>query len=85
MAVIEKGEIPIDLLLTDVVMPTMGGRELSERVLRLRPQLRILYMSGYPEDVVGSNGVTPGELSFIAKPFQPADLVAKVRQVLADG
>ncbi len=85
LAVIEKGEIPIDLLLTDVVMPTMGGRELSERVLRLRPQLRILYMSGYPEDVVGSNGVTPGELSFIAKPFQPADLVAKVRQVLADG
>ena len=85
LEVIDKAETEVDLLLTDVVMPTMGGRELAERVLRIRPQMRILYMSGYPEDVVDSNGVTPGELYFIAKPFQPADLIGKVRQVLAEG
>ncbi len=82
LEVIRKGESAIHVLLTDVVMPTMSGRELAEQVRQLRPELRILYMSGYPEDVVGDSGVLPGAVEFIAKPFRPGELVGKVKAVL---
>jgi CheY-like chemotaxis protein len=72
----------IDLLLTDVVMPRMNGRELARRLEELRPGLPTLYMSGYAPGAIVHQGVLEPGLAFIAKPLRPADLTRKVRQVL---
>jgi signal transduction histidine kinase len=71
----------IDLLVTDVVMPGMNGRELADRLLELKPGTRILYMSGYTEDIVIQRGVSE-DRAFIAKPFTPAELIRTVRVAL---
>lgn len=68
----------IELLLTDVVMPGMNGRELAQRLGATRPTIRVLYMSGYSGDVLARDGV----IAFLPKPFAPADLAAKVREVM---
>jgi len=73
---------PIHLLLTDVVMPQMGGKALADN-LRLRfPDMHVLYMSGYPDDAIVHQGVVEPGLAFLQKPFTPADLARKVRAVL---
>jgi two-component system cell cycle sensor histidine kinase/response regulator CckA len=82
LVVAERYPEPIHLLLTDVVMPRMKGRELAERVCRLRPATRVLYMSGYAEEMVAYRGLVEPGLSYIAKPFSPAALIRKVREVL---
>ena len=71
----------IDLLVTDVVMSGMNGRELADQLLELRPDTRVLYMSGYTEDVVIQRGVS-GERVFLGKPFTTGELTTTVRQVL---
>ena len=80
LAICEEHKGPIDLLLTDVVMPVMNGRELAERVRPLRPEAKIMYMSGYPADVIGKHGVLASG-AFVQKPFTPSGLVEKVREV----
>jgi len=72
----------IHLLLTDVVMGGMSGRELGERLKVLRPDVKILFMSGYTEDAIIRHGVFTAQASFIGKPFSPAAIAAKVREVL---
>jgi len=72
----------IHLLLTDVVMPGLGGRELAIRVAELRPDVKILYMSGYTDDAVVRHGVLEAEMAYLAKPFTPEGLASKVREVL---
>ena len=78
----EKLEGKIDLLVTDVVMPQMNGKQLYNRLLEINPNLRALFMSGYPEDAVGHHGILDQGTNFIQKPFHPRDLAIKVRQVL---
>jgi CheY-like chemotaxis protein len=73
----------IDLLLTDVVMPEMNGRDLAKHLLSLYPQLKRLFMSGFTANVIAHHGVLDEGVSFIQKPFSSADLAAKVRDVLA--
>lgn len=78
----EKYSGPIHLLITDVVMPHMSGHELVERLASLRPGLRTLYMSGYPDEAVVQHGMLEPGLFFLQKPFTPADLARKVRKIL---
>jgi len=73
---------PIHLLLTDLVMPEMAGTELASRLLESRPELRILYMSGYTDDAVVRHGLLDHRHHFLPKPFTPSVLAAKVREVL---
>lgn len=72
----------IDLLLTDVVMPGMSGNDMSRRVLVRRPNLPVLYMSGYTDDAIVQHGVLEPGINFIQKPFSPDALALKVREVL---
>jgi two-component system, cell cycle sensor histidine kinase and response regulator CckA len=73
---------PIDLLIADVVMPEMNGRDLADMLLSLHPSLKCLFMSGYTASIVSNQGVLDEGMHFIQKPFSANDLAAKVRMVL---
>jgi len=81
----EKLGDAIDLLLTDVVMPQMSGRELAERLSKSSPGLKVLYMSGYTDNAIVHHGVLDPGTRFIGKPFAAAELTRKVREVLDEG
>jgi CheY-like chemotaxis protein len=81
LSVCEAHRGQIDLLLSDVVMPELGGRELAERVVAMRPAIKVLFMSGHTQDVILKEGVKGGT-PFLQKPFAPGDLARKVREVL---
>ncbi len=83
MAAEQKGRI--DLLITDVIMPEMNGRQLVEQLRTFFPGLKYLYMSGYTADVIAHSGVLDHGVHFIQKPFSPLALVRKVRDVIAGG
>jgi PAS domain S-box-containing protein len=72
----------INLLLTDVIMPGMNGRELAQRISEIRPQTKVLYMSGYTENVIGHDGTLDAGVSLLQKPFTLRELKSKVREVL---
>jgi two-component system cell cycle sensor histidine kinase/response regulator CckA len=76
----------IQLLITDVVMPKVSGRELADGLLRRRPDMKVLYMSGYTDNAILSSGILEKEVAFLQKPFTPAVLSEKVRDVIeSDG
>jgi two-component system cell cycle sensor histidine kinase/response regulator CckA len=72
----------IHLLLTDVVMPKMGGKELSEQVRLLRPEIKVLFTSGFTDDAIVRQGILEPGITFLQKPFSPVSLARKVREVL---
>ena len=72
----------IHLLITDVVMPKVNGRDLATRLAKRRPSLKVLYMSGYTDGAVVNNGILQKEVAFLQKPFTPTALGEKVREVL---
>jgi len=72
----------IDLLMTDVVMPEMNGRDLSGQLIPLYPEIKLLFMSGYTANVIAHQGVLDDGVAFIQKPFSMADMTEKVREVL---
>jgi len=76
---------PIDMLVTDVVMPGMSGPELANRLKPRRPSCKVLYMSGYSGDAIARRGVLEARIAYLAKPFSAAELSSKVREVLDSG
>jgi len=72
----------IHLLMTDVIMPEMDGRELANRLLGMCPDLKCLFMSGYTANIIAHRGVLDGGIQFISKPFSKQDLSIKIRKVL---
>jgi two-component system cell cycle sensor histidine kinase/response regulator CckA len=76
---------PIHLMVTDVVMPHMSGRELAQRLAAVRPETRVLFMSGYTDDAIVRHGVLEEGTAFLSKPFTPDSLSTKVREVLNAG
>ncbi len=80
--ILERHEGPVNLLLTDVIMPEMDGKELYERVSAVCPDVKALYMSGYTDDVIAPHGVLEDGVQFIQKPFSVKYLATKVREVL---
>jgi CheY-like chemotaxis protein len=72
----------IDVVVTDIVMPRMGGRDLAQRLLSDRPAMKVLYVSGYSEAAIQSHGMLGKNSAFIAKPFTPDDLRRSVRALL---
>jgi CheY-like chemotaxis protein len=78
----ERWDRPIQLLLTDVVMPGMSGRELADRLAVKRPDMRVLYMSGYTNDAIAHHGVLEPGIFFLEKPFSQDALARKLREVL---
>jgi len=82
LSVAERHEAAIHLLLTDVVMPGMSGRILANRLSEARPEMKMLFMSGYTDDAIVHHGVLDADTPFIQKPFPPHALAQKVRDVL---
>ena len=73
---------PIHLLVSDVIMPQLGGRQLAERLLALHPDLKVLFLSGYTDDAVVRHGILEAEVNFLQKPFSLVALAHKVREAL---
>ncbi len=77
-----EGERPIDLLLTDVIMPGMNGREVAARIKAARPSLKVIFTSGYAEEAIAQDGILDPGITFLPKPFVLGDLAAKIREIL---
>jgi CheY-like chemotaxis protein len=78
----KQHEGPIALLLTDVVMPNMSGREVAFQLAPLRPETKVMYMSGHSEEVIAHHGVLSAPENFLQKPFRLLDLAVKIRALL---
>jgi CheY-like chemotaxis protein len=82
LELVRERDGPIDLLITDVIMPQMMGNELAAAIAALRPSTRIMYMSGYAQPLVGSGQGLPDDVILIEKPFTERSLLAKVHEAL---
>jgi len=82
IALLEGYADPVDLLLSDVVLPGMSGREVAARVRAMRPGIKVLFASGYTDDVILQHLLDTGDEVILQKPFTDADLTRKVRAVL---
>ena len=77
-----RHEGPIHLLLTDVVMPQISGPELAARLKKIRPDVPVLYMSGYPASMIMQGDLLDGTVRLLAKPFTTADLLTNIEEIL---
>ncbi len=84
LALARAHQTPIDLLITDVIMPEMGGKELATQLATIHPETCVLFISGYTDNAIVHQGVLKPGIHFVQKPFTPTDLAAKVRKILDD-
>jgi len=82
LVISERFSGPIDLLLSDVILPGLSGPELAVAIRQQRPGIPVLFMSGYTEDLALGNDVSPGNAHFISKPFEPAQLLARIGELV---
>jgi CheY-like chemotaxis protein len=82
LALVATHQGPLDLLVTDVVMPGLSGRDLADRLTAARPDLRVLFVSGYSGEALAHHGILDPDLAYLEKPFNPDALAMKVREVL---
>ncbi len=82
LSLVSRSADPVHLIVSDVVMPKMGGRDLADRTAPLRPGMKVLFMSGYAETIIGRRDGQKMESPFLIKPFTPYELARKVRDVL---
>jgi CheY-like chemotaxis protein len=78
----ERFHSPIHVMVTDVIMPGMTGRELASRLATLRPDMKVLFISGYAGDIITHQGVLDSDVAFLSKPFAPDALAGKLRELL---
>ncbi len=83
MALVERHAAPIHLLLTDLLMPRMSGRQLAEKLTALHATMKVMFISGYGDDVVAGDAPPRAGAAFLQKPFAPSALARKVREFLA--
>jgi two-component system cell cycle sensor histidine kinase/response regulator CckA len=82
LLICERSKGKVHLMVTDVVMPNMSGRELAKRLAPLHPEMKVLFLSGYTNDAIVHHGVLEAGTPFLQKPFLPDGLAQKVREVL---
>jgi CheY-like chemotaxis protein len=82
MEISRQTSFPIDLLLTDVIMPGMNGRELAERLTLLRPDMKVLYITGYSDGALATQGVLDAGIAVLRKPFGKGELAQRVEEIL---
>jgi DNA-binding NtrC family response regulator len=85
LTVVEQAGQRIRLMLTDVIMPGMNGRELAERIAKIRPEMKVIFMSGYTDRIMSPDGVLDSSVNYLQKPFSSDQLNAKVREALSPG
>ncbi len=82
LKVIEREAGAVDLLVTDVVMPGMSGPDLAERIMKIRPQMKVLYTSGFTDEAIQQHGLVGDAMQFVGKPYTIEGLTSKVRELL---
>ncbi len=82
LTLLQKKSIYVDLIITDVIMPKMSGRELEKRIAKSHPKTKILFVSGYTDNAIAHHGVLEEGVNFLSKPFRPLELAQKVRMIL---
>lgn len=85
IAIAEKEKTPIDLLVTDVVMPEMNGKKLRKQIEKCQPGIKVLFISGYTPNVIVNQGIIEEEVNFLPKPFSVHSLMTKVQALLKPG
>jgi two-component system, cell cycle sensor histidine kinase and response regulator CckA len=84
LALVEKQNVRPDVVLTDLVLPGISGRQLAEQLCRILPEAKIIYMSGYADDAIARDGTIGADVAFLQKPFTLASLSEKIKSVLAE-
>ena len=82
LRIVASHEGPIDLLISDVIMPAMNGKDLSDQIKQIKPDVKCLFMSGYTADIIAKHGMLDEEIHFIQKPFSIPEMASKIRGIL---